>query len=138
MEAVLKNDFVTVSYNSTKALLSLNWNLDTTFLKPFKFQEILQRVTERVEKLEVKLLLIDTTNFDFVIVPEMQAWLSTEFNQRLAKAGLRKMAIVLPEAVFVQVAIEQAVQEIKLQPEAPVFEILQADNLTKAQNWLFN
>ncbi|HAS44020.1 MAG TPA: hypothetical protein DCS93_26315 [Microscillaceae bacterium] len=138
MEAVLKNDFVTVSYNSSRALLSLDWNLNTTFLRPLKFQEILQKVVKRVEKLEVKLLLINTTNFDFVIEPRMQTWLSAEFNQRLAKAGLKKMAIVLPEAVFVQVAIEQAVQEIKLQPEIPSFEVLQVDNLAKAEHWLFN
>jgi len=138
MEAILKNDFVTVSYNSSRALLSLDWNLDTTFLKPLKFREILQRVVKRVEKLEVKLLLINTINFDFVIDPRMQTWLSAEFNQRLAKAGLKKMAIVLPEAVFVQVAIEQVVQEIKLQPTTSSFEVLQVNSLAKAQHWLFN
>ena len=136
METVFINDFVTASYNNRQALLSLDWNLDTTFLKPLKFKDTLMKVTERVEKLDVKRLLINTSSFDFVIDPRMQEWLSAEFNQRFAKAGLEKMAIVLPEAVFVQVAIEQTVQEVKKKAEVSTFEVLQVDDLAKAQQWL--
>ncbi|MFD1874734.1 hypothetical protein [Hymenobacter bucti] len=50
------------------------------------------------------------------IPAEVQQWLHAVFNQRIAKAGLREMSVVVPETIFGKMAVQQYKQNIEQKP----------------------
>lgn len=136
MKTILENEFVTINYDNNQALLTLQWTLNTSSMSPEKFQDLMFEIAHLIGELGAKFFLADSTNFDFVIIPEMQHWVSGGFNDRMGLTGLKKMALVLPQEVFAQVSIVQTIEEIADNDPTDNFEILHTDSLFKAKKWL--
>ena len=47
------------------------------------------------------------------IPAEVQQWLLTVFNERITKAGLREMSVVVPETIFGKMAVQQYKQNLE-------------------------
>ena len=68
-----------------------------------------------------------------MIDPEDQEWVNTDWLPRAIEAGYRKVAIIVPEDIFSQIAVDDIME--KAREEAPV-EDHYFTNLEEAKAWL--
>lgn len=136
METLLNNEYLTVSWNRTQDLIILDWTPRTYYMDDDEFKQNLNSVSDFVQKHQIKHFLSNTIEFDYVITPDIQAWVASEFNQKLHQAGLRKMAIVMPQAYFTQTSVQQTLKEMKKQRKDGSFESLYFGDLQTAKDWL--
>lgn len=68
------------------------------------------------------------------IPAEVQQWLLTVFNQRITKAGLREMSVVVPETIFGKMAVQQYKQNIEQKGIAYELDTHYYNSLESAKN----
>ena len=54
---------------------------------------------------------MDTLNFDYIIMPEIQEWAKQTIHPTLVKQGLKKLAIVTSNNLFSKVSIRQMIDK---------------------------
>jgi len=91
--------------------LEFKWNSNTEKMTADKYKEILLQYAEFVEKHKPKKMLLDTIQNKFLITPEIQEWSNKEIFPRSFKAGMSKIATLLPEDFVTQVSQEQLFDE---------------------------
>lgn len=61
---------------------------------------------KQIEANQYKLVLADLRDFNFIIVPELQAWVEQHITTKLAQI-IEKIAFILPKDIITVVAVEQ-------------------------------
>lgn len=133
----LRNTYVIADWDEENALIVLNWTYETRYMQETNFKEILLQAADFVEKNKVKYWLANTKDFDYIVEPDIQEWSAGAFNQQLIAAGLEKMAVILPEAYFTQISVQQATDEMAQGQTDAVFQFSYFADVDKAVNWLF-
>lgn len=105
------NSFCAINQNAETQSCEFKWFPESEKMTLEQYKEIAFKQVNAIEDLSAKLLFVDARNFFFVLVPEVQEWIDQEFTPRLLEAGLEKMAVLLPESFFSQVAAEQLLEE---------------------------
>ncbi len=80
--------------------------------------------------------LSDSRQQKVILDPGMQEWIAQHVYPRWHQAGLKKLAIVIPEEVVANMAVHQAVDEIAEVKVADTYEIQFFGNAATAQEWL--
>lgn len=110
MQEVYKSQYQEISWEETSKILHVSW-LDTEFMDDDVYrQDVLEQVL-KIEQFLPKSLLIDMRTFNFPITPETQEWSAKEVFSRTKEAGVKKVAIIVPNDIFAKVSLEQNIEE---------------------------
>ena len=96
------------------------------------YKKELTKMAEVVEKYQFSKLILDEGAYTYVIEPEWQNWLNKEIFPRAYKYGLRQIAIILKDEIFLQISLEQTFEE----KEGSVFDTEYFNEKEKAIKWI--
>lgn len=136
MEQIFANQYVTFYHQVEKQLLIDAWHDESKQLAQEEFKKILIYWKDMVVKHQIKKSLTDAQKLHFVIDPTIQEWVANEVLSVAAKAGLLKMAFILPPSIFEKVSLQQTIDE-----RDDATEILSRkyfENQATAEQWLFS
>jgi len=108
-----KNDFVDISINQKQSVINFTWSKKTKSeeMSTEIFKEVLLKEVELVEKHEPKFILINTLEFGFPIVPEVQSWIDEAVYPNWANSGVQKIGLIMSKDFIGQLSVEQAIDE---------------------------
>lgn len=130
-----EDDFVFIEENLEQSLVHYCYkpNVTEKFMKNEGYIQSMTVYGERVNLQKHTLLLVDTTNSQFAISPDLQEWTA----QVIAPltASLKRMAFVMSPDIFSQVSLEQMMDETGIADkyEKPRY----FENVEEAKTWLF-
>ncbi|MCU0393708.1 MAG: hypothetical protein MUE81_21560 [Thermoflexibacter sp.] len=108
------------------------WNEATADMKLDEFREELQIQTNFIIQTGAKLLILDTTNFRYSIVPEVQEWIANHIFPQWVEIKVAKVAIMVSSELIPQLSIEQTIEE----ETSGTFKTFYFDKREKAIDWL--
>ncbi len=126
-----KDNYILIEYFNNSSLLIVTRN--TQQLKNDEaYKSLIHIWREYIEKFKPKYQLVDYSNFNQLISPEMQLWINENLILPAIKFGLLKNAIIVSKDKFSQISINQTMDE---EEGAKVFTKY-FDNINDAKKWL--
>ncbi|OJJ23241.1 hypothetical protein BKI52_02485 [marine bacterium AO1-C] len=132
---ILSNRFIEGHFDQGKSLLTVHWFPTTYDMEVNEYKEVVLEIADLIKEKRIQRWMGYSKDYAFVITPEMQEWISGEFNQKLIAGGLKKMAIIIPADYIANLSVQQAVGEMEKQQEEG-YETRYFDNPEKAESWL--
>ena len=129
-----KNEFLEVVYEEQNNICIADWTEVTEDANPKDFKDwnkALVKVTESCNSIR---LLANTLNYKFLITTDLQKWSVSNIFQPFAKAGIRKIAIIVPLDLFPNIALKQFSDEY----EEGNIETIFFTDLEEARTWLIS
>lgn len=108
---LLNTSYYTISHNNDDNLLETSWLPTTEEMSEDDYKEHVSQQTEVMSQHQVQLFLADCSSFAFVVNPDLQEWGDETQVPKMIKAGVRKIAVLLPETIFAQISVEQLSEE---------------------------
>ncbi|HAS43387.1 MAG TPA: hypothetical protein DCS93_23105 [Microscillaceae bacterium] len=130
--SLVETEFAQMSFQEEDSLYILRWKSDHQNLNDDLFKEQVNIWLENIKKCRPQRLLVDTSLFNYVVVPEIQDWFDEKVFALYPQIGVQKQAMLLPEDLFTQVSIQQTNES----PKNQTFEVNYFDNEQKALEWL--
>ncbi|MEN8119215.1 MAG: STAS/SEC14 domain-containing protein [Bacteroidota bacterium] len=97
-----------------------------------EFKKLINEWRATIEKYKPKKQLIDYSEYNFKITPELQQYINDNLMKPAYEAGIRKVAFLLSHDLFSQMTIEKTMQK----NTGHLFEIKYFNNFQKAKDWL--
>ncbi len=134
MQVLVQNEIVKVEFDEAKSLFKHTWNDKTSDLDDELYKSLVLMVNQEIEKMqEIHFHLIDTSQFLFIILPEVQEWVASIVFPMSASRKAKKMAFLISQDLFAQISIEQFTEENTIHS----FEIKYFKTEKDALEWLF-
>ena len=124
--------YKTIEFHAEDTLLITRWKPSTSSLDDDTLKDEIKKSLELIKTHRPQCILIDTLDFNFIIVPEVQEWFDEEVFTVYPEAGVRRKAFLVSKDLFSQVALTQHVDDIKHQ----TFESKFFDGESQAISWL--
>lgn len=100
---IYDKEFCRIEFNKDNGVLSQHWN---GFTDAESFKEAIMFTLDFFQKEpSAKYLISDTLN-QKAVRPEDGEWVAKEINPLLVKAGLKKMAFVMPQNIITQIGVK--------------------------------
>lgn len=128
----LETKYLSADFEQENSMLTTRWKSESEFLNESAFKEEILGWLEKLKELRPRVLLIDTTKFGFVIIPDIQEWFDKKIFTAYAEIGVKKKAFLMAEDIFIQVSVEQSTDDSKNLD----IEFKHFDNEQEAINWL--
>lgn len=109
--STFKTPFAKFEIDASTKTLNMEWQPNTKNMGDEGFKETLTAVIEAVEKEGLNRIFVDARQYFHTLIPELQSWHDNTIVPRYIKADVRRIAFVMPEDFFNQVAIEQTFEE---------------------------
>lgn len=134
MKQIYDSRFQTIFFDEEASLFEFSWTDNSADMTSDEYQQAMLAYANQVERFKPLKVLVDTRNQQYIISTEMQEWTNQTILTRVLAAGLKRVAIVVPEDLIAHLSIEQAMtEEVGLQFETQYF-----DNDQKAREWLLS
>lgn len=104
---VVKTNELTVYIYQDLSLVKNIWSKNSSNMNEIDFKNNIELWCEQLEKYRLTKNIVDSRNFEFTIVPNLQDWYNEEITPRCYKAGMRKMAFIVPKQLISELSIEQ-------------------------------
>lgn len=127
-----KTDFQLLNFDADAKLVTITWQENTKLMTEEQYKNEQLQTRDFCLRNKPTKLCINTQNLFFVITPDLQVWTDVNLVQPLIEQGVSRFAFVIPEDLFTQVSIQQAVEENQQQLESTRF----FDKKTEAMSWL--
>lgn len=114
----------------SRAILKSVWQKNSQEMSDDDFKTEIEQWCQSVEKYKPKGCIANTLQFRFTISPDVQNWYNENITPRKFKAGLQKIAFIVPEELLSELSIEQIFDE----QEAITFKYVASEE--EALNWL--
>jgi len=135
MKKYYEDEYVELLYDEDSKIQIRNWKAETEKMKTEKWKEISYLGLECLEKFNITKVLNNTTNFKFLVVPELQEWYNDEIFTKWVKMKNNMVAMLVSNEMIVQLSLEQNMSE----PMAKNNIVTKFFNEeVKALNWLKN
>lgn len=135
MRTLYQSDYVKISYASAEKILTYQWLESSTIMSDEIFKQELLRLPEFSAELNPVGFLEDNRQRDFIIRPEIQAWISTKIAPLQFKNGTKYFALTNPPSYVAQLSTQQMMDEIKKQIKKN-FQVAYFDGYTEAWEWI--
>jgi hypothetical protein len=135
-ECFLTSPYLQAFWEPDNSLIHVQWLAETKYMQDDDFKDLLSQIAQVVEAHQAKRWLANTTAFDFIITPEIQSWVSADFNQKLIAAGMTKMAVLIPASFMSEVSVHQSTDEMSSHPENGTLEFSYFSEIAAARKWL--
>ncbi|GAB4182980.1 MAG: hypothetical protein OHK0057_10240 [Thermoflexibacter sp.] len=93
--------------------VKIQWLADSEKMSENDFKKEIEEEKKAFERAKPKNILADTTQMGFAIAPDLQEWHNSIIFPVFQKISLQKLAILVSHDLFVQVSIEQLIDEDK-------------------------
>lgn len=133
MKILHQNHLWQIQLNEAENLFWIKWSPDTEHMQSDEFKNELTHYLALVQKHHPEKVLIDSSEFKFVILPAVQEWVDTKINSQVSLFGVKKIAFLTTPDIFSQVSIEQTVEE---EHAVTMLDIQFFDDSQKASEWL--
>jgi len=133
---ILSNQFMESHLDQEKSLLTTHWFPSTYDLEEDKYKKIVLEIADLVQEKRIKRWISYGKDFAFVISPELQEWVYSEFHQKLVQGGLQKVAVVIPSDYIANLSVKQTVGEIEKNQLEVHLELRNFDEPKQAEAWL--
>jgi len=131
-----KNNYYVLEVNIANSMLVYTSFPESENMEEEDLKDGFLKTTEMIEKYKPQFFLSDSRQQNSAISPEIQVWIAQNIYPRWYKAGLKKLAIVIPQELIANLSIEQVVDEIEIVKEANAYEIRYFESDTTAKEWL--
>ena len=131
---IYKSQYWSISYEKENAMIIPRWNENSFELTSDVYKFEMEKYTEMVEKYRPSKALIDTIKFGFTITPEIQEWTNKELFPRILASGVINVAIIMPDELITQLALEQVMEE----SQGVKFTTNYFSDESEAREWLTN
>lgn len=137
-ECFLQSPYLKAFWEPENSLIHVQWLAETKYMQDEEFKDLLSQIAQVVEAHKPKRWLANTTAFDFIITPDVQTWVSADFNQKLIAAGMTKMAILIPASFMSEVSITQSTEEMSEKNEYGALKFSYFSEVALARKWLMS
>lgn len=128
---IYKSKFQEITKSMNENFFVISWH-DTIDMVDAEYREEILEQLDCYQKYMVKGSLIDTSNFEFAIVPDTQDWANINIFPPASEAGLKYIALLVAKDFYAQLSIEQYTSEDK----DNLLEFRYFDSLEQARTWL--
>lgn len=129
---IYTSDYKTITFDADNSMIITRWKPSTTSMDEDTLKSEVKKSLELIKTYRPQSILIDSIDFNFIIVPEIQEWFDEEVFTVYPEAGVQRKAFLVCKDLFSQVALTQHVDEVKHQ----TFESAFFDDESKAVSWL--
>ena len=129
---VLEDDFYKLYFEEDKSLNIIQWKSKSKMLRVESFKKQILQCMEVIEKYRPKRVLIDTRDFQYTIVPDVQDWFDEVVFAAYPKYGVEKKAFLTSSDFFTQISLEQHAEPL---PEKAI-KVEFFDDMDRAIAWL--
>ncbi|MDW7692464.1 hypothetical protein R9C00_12990 [Flammeovirgaceae bacterium SG7u.111] len=130
----IENKHVERYFDPTNNLIYTKWFPSSGQMSGEDYKNILSESVDMIEKCRAVGLLTDALDMRFAITPELQNWTVNNVLPRIVAAGLLKQAVILPELLIPQLAVEQVFEEIEAADTGYISRFF--CNIEEAKKWL--
>ena len=132
LELVFENEFTKVFVDAENAIYQHCWKGNNRFLTPEEYQEEITRQGDNILQYKPSLMLLDLSEFEFIISPDLQSFVNTTLLDRMSEIGLKKLAVVEGKDFVSALSAKQAFED----HENRTYDIQYFKEQTTAQQWL--
>jgi SpoIIAA-like len=134
---VYSSKYVEIQFFESQSLLEAVWLPTTENMNQEEYKATFEKILTLFQEYHPVFWLGDTVNFKMAVVPELQEWTAQTLTPQLIDLGLRKMALLIPEELIANLALQQSVDEITDEMEQEkAFEMRYFDKIEEARKWL--
>ncbi len=128
---VFENSALTIDYFDDKSYFKVIRLGDIGSEEEYK--SLMLQWAKEIEFYKPTFQLVDYMNYYQPIPQHMQVWINENLIGPAFKVGLKKVAFIISRDFYMQVSLEQTMQE----KEGEKFELKYFDNEVDAEKWLF-
>lgn len=110
------------------------WKNEEEEMTDADFKEAMKEQANLVAHYQLEKILIDASQMNYAVVPEMQDWINTEIVPQVSQFN-KKLALVMPKDIFEQVSFEQSMKDAK---EVAIVDDKYFDNFEDAKAWILS
>ncbi len=127
-----ENKYSIIYFDEANSLMTVEMLPATEEMTDKEFKEYGLVFLEMMEKYKPEKELYNTINMKFLVVPEIQDWITENINKKVSKI-IKKVATIMPAEYFANVSIDQMLYEFK--DDRSVKQMF-FDNIEEAKKWL--
>lgn len=132
MTILYETKYKKISLIASDSLLITQWKTASLQLTEDIFKTEIINWLDQVKKYSPQRLLIDTRNFKFILIPEIQEWFAQEVFTVYPATGVQKKAFLVADDFISQVALEQHIENVTNQ----TFKVAFYESEEDALAWL--
>lgn len=114
MQKIYNSPYQTIEYDLEYKLLYVQRKSATDEMEDEDYKTELRQILKAIQEHQVCNVLVDERNFNFPIIPELQQWVASEIFPPAIASGVQKLAFIKSHDLFVNVSVEQALNEVKI------------------------
>lgn len=133
METKYHSKYMTISIDRTKSYLETKRTTLTEYQNDEEYKTEILKWSEIIQNEKVEFQLVDERDMRYLVVPEIQNWINKVLIQPSIAVGVRKVAFLIAEDLFAQVAVKQIMGVTRDSP----LQTKYFDNEKEAKKWLF-
>ncbi len=108
---VYKDKYREVKFDTISKTLYQTWYKETEYMTDAEYKETSTSLFELLKTHGAEKILIDAKDLLYMVSVETQDWLNKNILPKYLQAGIQKIAIILPKAMFQQVSVQQTVKD---------------------------
>lgn len=110
MKILYQSKHLIVKYNEQNSLIENSW-FDSAMMNEENYKNELLKYADLVVKYKPANFLINSPDFAFSVVPEVQQWIAQNIFPKTMHPDAKKMAIIVAKDIFAHVSIEQTIDD---------------------------
>ncbi len=127
---IYQSKFLEINYFADNQLIEATWLPETTNMNVEEYKIEFLNLLSLFATRNINKLIADQKKLFFMVVPEVQEWVNKNIFVKMPPINL---AVVLPEDIIAQLAVEQLLDE---QESKIVFKTKFFDDKEKAKAWI--
>lgn len=135
LKNVYQSPFLNIGFEDTEKIFYNSWSNSADRMTDAELKKIMTDMVEVCRTHKPRGLL--AINLKFTLSPEMQVWIAEVPIAEMIGMGCKKVAIMIPEDVFVQMSMEQFADESAERNASEDSTKLFAD-MEEAKKWLMS
>lgn len=107
---VYRNKFCSIVYNSTSSIVELHWAASSCKITVEDYKNELSIYANFIEKYKPKKVLFNAQKLNYIILPEVQTWISKNVNPKMNNC-VEKMSLTMSENYITQLSLQQMLDD---------------------------
>jgi len=129
---IFENRHLSIDYLDKKSYFKVV-RLSSEELDEEDYKTLMLEWREQIEYYKPQIQMVNYLNYYKAIPPHMQIWINDNLVKPSFEAGLKKVAFIISRDLYVQISVEQTMQEAA----GKKFSVKYFDNEIDAEKWLF-
>ena len=111
MKEIYNSYGMIVSYLEETSFFKQSFTPETKNWTDNSYKEQFEEYAKLIREYKPLYIIVDTQNFMFSVIPEIQVWQSNYINPLISEIGVKKIAMLMNDDFITQISIEQTLEE---------------------------